>query len=205
MGFFSCTHFFLNHGTGRAALPYTHSAVFHREQREANPEPAEPNVTESPVLAVHPVRSKRLSRKTDPARKNDKSTPESGLPRSYFMQNLITYRASICPGHKAGAQCRLQKLVRGNEKQLVDRLMPLVRSRSLVLDLDAVERIDAAGVSALIDLYRGASEAGQRFTVENPRPRVAQVLALLGLEKVLMSQNADSMPHFGLRTVAHAA
>ena len=121
------------------------------------------------------------------------------------MQNLISYRASICPGHKAGAQCRLKKLVRGNEKQLVDRLMPLVCSRSLVLDLNAVELIDAAGVSALIDLYRGACEAGQRFTVVNPRPHVAQVLALLGLEKVLMSQHAESMPHFGLRAVASAA
>ena len=121
------------------------------------------------------------------------------------MKNLISYRASICPGHKAGAQCRLKSLVRGNEKQLVDRLMPLVRSRSLVLDLSAVERIDAAGVSALIGLYRDASEAGQRFAVVNPRPQVTQVLALLGLEKVLISHDAELMPHFGLRAVANAA
>lgn len=121
------------------------------------------------------------------------------------MQNLISYRASICPGHKAGAQCRLKELVRGNEHRLIERLMPLVRSRSLVLDLNAVERIDAAGVSALIGLYRSAREAGQRFTIVNPRPQIAQVLALLGLEKVLMSQNAESMPHFGLRAVQNAA
>ena len=121
------------------------------------------------------------------------------------MKNFIFYRASICPGHQAGAQCRLKRLVRGNEKQLVNRLMPLVRSRSLVLDLEAVERIDAAGVSALIGLYRGAREAGQRFTIVNPRPQIAQVLALLGLEKVLMSQNAELMPHFGLRAVTNVA
>jgi anti-anti-sigma factor len=121
------------------------------------------------------------------------------------MKDLISYRASICPGHKAGAQCRLKRLVRGNEKQLVDRLMPLVRSRSLVLDVNAVEDIDAAGVSALIGLYRGAREAGQRFTIVNPGPHVTQVLALLGLEKVLISQNAELMPHFGLQAVPNAA
>jgi len=80
-----------------------------------------------------------------------------------------------------------------------------VRSRSLVLDLNAVESIDAAGVSALICLYSCARESGQRFTVENARPHVAQVLALLGLEKVLMSHNSERMPHFGLRAVANAA
>jgi len=121
------------------------------------------------------------------------------------MKNLTSYRASICPSHKAGAQCRLKKLIRGNEKQLLDRLMPLVCSRSLVLDMDAVERIDAAGVSALIDLYRSARESGQRFAIVNPRPHVAQVLALLGLERILMSQNAEFISHFGFQAAPNAA
>ena len=121
------------------------------------------------------------------------------------MHNMISYHASICPGHKAGAQCRLKKLVRGNEKCLIERLLPLVRSRSLVLDLNAVERIDAAGISALICLYRSASDAGQRFAVINPSPHIAQVLALFGLDKILIPLNAEPMPHFELQAAACAA
>jgi anti-anti-sigma factor len=83
----------------------------------------------------------------------------------------------------------LTELVRGNEQELLARLTPLVRSRSVILDLGQVQRIDAAGVAALISLHASAYEAGHCFTVVNTTPRVAEILSLVGLERILVSRN----------------
>ncbi|MGA2635311.1 MAG: STAS domain-containing protein [Terracidiphilus sp.] len=83
----------------------------------------------------------------------------------------------------------LTDLVRENDGRLLDRLMPLVRSQSLALDLSAVQRIDADGITALIFLYRSARQAGHRFTVSNASPRVEKTLALVGLDRILLSHN----------------
>lgn len=88
------------------------------------------------------------------------------------------------------AEIILTDLVRGNDHRLLDRLTPLVRRQSLSLDLSAVQRIDAAGIAVLIALYRAAHEAGHSFTVSNSSPRVAKTLALVGLDRILLSQNA---------------
>jgi anti-anti-sigma regulatory factor len=121
------------------------------------------------------------------------------------MNNFISCRNSISTPQTATTRCGAGELVRGKEERLVERLTPLVCSRSLVLDLGAAERIDAAGVSALIRLSCSAYEAGHRFTVVNPRPRVAEVLALLRLNEILFAQDAESMPHFDLQAVPDAA
>jgi len=89
----------------------------------------------------------------------------------------------------------LTELVRGNEQILLAQLAPLVRRQNLTLDLYMVERIDAAGIAALIALYAGAHEAGYRFTVANPSPHVAEILALVGLERILISHNAVINSH----------
>jgi len=99
----------------------------------------------------------------------------------------------------------MTELVRGNEAQLVERIAPLVRIQPVLLDLGRVERIDAAGVAALISLYRAAQEAGCRFGVINPRPHVAEILALLGLDRILMSASAEDEPPCGVELVASAA
>lgn len=91
----------------------------------------------------------------------------------------------------------LTELVRGNEQQLLARLSPLVRRQSVSLDLGATERIDAAGISALISLYVGACQAGHRFAVVNPTARVAEILALVGLDRVLLSHNANRSSQSG--------
>ena len=83
----------------------------------------------------------------------------------------------------------LTELVRGNELELLARLTPLVRSQSVILDLGQVQRIDAAGVAALISLHASAYEAGHCFTVVNTTPRVAEILSLVGLERILVSRN----------------
>jgi anti-anti-sigma factor len=85
----------------------------------------------------------------------------------------------------------LTELVRGQEQLLLERVGPLVERQDVMLDLGAVERIDAAGISALITLYASALEAGHRFAISNPSPRVAQILSLVGLNGILLSHNVS--------------
>lgn len=92
----------------------------------------------------------------------------------------------------------LTELVRGTDQLLVGRLAPLVRRQSLTLDLGQVERIDAAGIAALISLYGTARDAGHNFNVVNPARHVAEILELVGLDRVLVYHNANFPSHSGL-------
>jgi anti-anti-sigma factor len=78
------------------------------------------------------------------------------------------------------------ELVRGTEEQIVEGLMPRVKQESIALDLSKVERIDAAGIAALITLYCTAVEAGKEFYVVSPSARVLDLLRLVGLESILV-------------------
>jgi anti-anti-sigma factor len=89
----------------------------------------------------------------------------------------------------------LEELVRGQDQSLLRRLAPLVRRRDVLLDLASVERIDAAGIAALVSLYRMAQEAGHRFSVCNAAPRVERILALVGLDHILLSHIAVHFPY----------
>lgn len=88
--------------------------------------------------------------------------------------------------------CRLTELVRGSEGHLIDELLPIVRRQTVSLDFRSVERIDAAGIAALIALYRTAHDAGHGFCLANVAPRVRELIKLVGLEEVLISHNAKS-------------
>lgn len=99
----------------------------------------------------------------------------------------------------------LKELVRGQEEHLLEGVGPLVLQRSVTLDLASVERIDAAGIAALVGLYRSAREAGHRFQVTNVSPRVAQILALVGLDRFLLSHNAVLDSHYDERMRRPAA
>jgi len=83
----------------------------------------------------------------------------------------------------------LTELVRGEEQCLVQRVAPLLRERDVVLDLNRVERIDAAGIAALISLYSTAREHGHSFAVKCVSPRVAEMLSLVRLDDILISHN----------------
>lgn len=88
----------------------------------------------------------------------------------------------------------LTELIRGNEQHVLDRIAPLVGRQSVTLDLESVVRIDAAGLAALIALYSGAAKAGHRFAVANPSPHVREILALVGLDAILLAQDAEDTP-----------
>jgi anti-anti-sigma factor len=84
----------------------------------------------------------------------------------------------------------LSELVKGSDQSLLQRVAPLVRRHSVSLDLTSVERIDAAGIAALVSLYGMARDAGHSFSVCNAAPRVEKILALVGLDRVLLSHIA---------------
>ena len=84
----------------------------------------------------------------------------------------------------------VRELVRGREQEILEELRLLVLSRSVRLDLSSVERIDAAGLAALVSLYCAASKAGHDFAVINPPSHVARILAIVGLDRILVSTDS---------------
>jgi anti-anti-sigma factor len=89
----------------------------------------------------------------------------------------------------------VRELVRGSEQEILDALQPLVRSRSVHLDLSSIERIDAAGLAALVSLFCDARKAGHDFAVVNPPRHVARILAIVGLDRILMARGSrEALP-----------
>jgi len=105
------------------------------------------------------------------------------------MTGTIPIDTAIFPAGECAGQTELTELVRGSEQALLARFTPLVRRQSVTLDMSSIERIDAAGIAVLISLYVGAREAGHSFTVANPSPHIAEILALVGLERILVTRN----------------
>jgi anti-anti-sigma factor len=98
---------------------------------------------------------------------------------------------------KAAEPAELNELVRGQDVRLLAHVGPMVRERSVMLDLSGVERIDAAGITALVALYRIARESGHRFGLTNVSGRVEQILVMVGLDRYLLSHNAVRNSHCG--------
>jgi anti-anti-sigma factor len=97
------------------------------------------------------------------------------------------------------------ELVRGQDQRLLEQLLPFVRRESVCLDLRPVERIDAAGLAALIKLYCAARDAGHDFAVANASPHVAEILALVGLDKLFASRCAERALYLGVSLQESAA
>ena len=87
----------------------------------------------------------------------------------------------------------LHELVRGEEQRLVKELQPIVRAQSVTLDMRNIERIDAAGIAVLISLYGEARMSGHEFTIIHASHRVAEILELVGLDRILLSQNTQTV------------
>jgi anti-anti-sigma factor len=91
--------------------------------------------------------------------------------------------------------CNIRELVRGREHEILEQLQPLVHSQSVRLDLSSVERVDAAGLFVLVTLYCDACKAGFEFTVVNPPRHVARILAIVGLDCILLSNDSrETLP-----------
>ena len=109
------------------------------------------------------------------------------------------------PAALAGQPAEAIELVRGREKDLLAWLSPMVRRQNVTLDLHSIQRIDAAGISALISLYSKARQSGHRFSVANLSPHVAEVLRLVGLERILSLPRKNYKGDFGQRMEQTAA
>lgn len=105
----------------------------------------------------------------------------TGIQRSFSNPLLIA------PGD-------LHELVRGQEQEFVERVTPLVRKQSVTLDFCQIERIDAAGIAALISLYGLAQNAGNEFNVVNACPHVVEILTLVSLDRILILPAAMTTP-----------
>jgi anti-anti-sigma factor len=95
--------------------------------------------------------------------------------------------------------------VRGQEHEFVARLTPVVLRQSVALDCRHVERIDAAGIAALISLYGSAHAAGNDFVVTHATVRVAEILRLVGLDRILIAQDAEQSQRIEVRFTQSAA
>ncbi|HTW79946.1 MAG TPA: STAS domain-containing protein [Terracidiphilus sp.] len=90
------------------------------------------------------------------------------------------------------------EIVRGQEEKFLEQMEPMIRNHSIELDMSPVERIDAAGIAALIRLYCDATQAGRRFTILNPRPHVHEILSIVGIDRVLMAEGTDHGASLGM-------
>jgi anti-anti-sigma factor len=133
--------------------------------------------------------------------------PVTGFPQEVIM-TIANYTPTAEPAiasPQSADSIQLTELVRGSDRRLLEHLEPLARRQSLNLDLASVERIDAAGISALIALYTASRDAGHRFTVSNATARVARVLALVGLDRILLQHRAVQSSFTGPRFLRPAA
>jgi ABC-type transporter Mla MlaB component len=99
----------------------------------------------------------------------------------------------------------MTELVRGNEQGPLQRVAPLETWQDVCLDMSSVERIDAAGIAALISLYACARDAGHTFSICGVSQRVAEILNLVGLEPILEYHNVMLNSHTGPRMERPAA
>ncbi len=90
----------------------------------------------------------------------------------------------------------IRELVKGQDQEFVNKLRALVERQNVTLDLEATERIDAAGLAALIALYCDARKSGHRFAIANPSPRVREILHMVGLDAILVSRNTEETSCF---------
>ena len=121
-----------------------------------------------------------------------------------FM-TIATCNEPMMRSEKAVRTCGLSEIVRGTEGRLVEEMAPLVRRQDVLLDVSTVERMDAAGIAALISLYTIGRESGHKFNVMNVAPRVYELLALVGLELILVSHTANLTNEAGCRMSQNAA
>jgi anti-anti-sigma factor len=121
-----------------------------------------------------------------------------------IFESISTFTTKACH-HAELSTAPEGELIGGQSTDLTERLEPLVHDGDVALDMSGVKRIDAAGIAALVALYRSARDAGHRFSLTNVPARVAQILAVVGLEGLLVSHNAVRNSQCGPRRQRPAA
>jgi anti-anti-sigma factor len=113
-----------------------------------------------------------------------------------FTSNLALTLAFLAPSVRSGATERfalngeVDLLSVGELERWLRRVIAESRYRTIVLDLDGLEFLDARGVSVLLAAKLAAEEAGRDLQVTNAQGFPAKVLRLLGFES--WCQRADA-------------
>jgi anti-anti-sigma factor len=116
-----------------------------------------------------------------------------------FALNTVFQRTSSAV---VAAPEGMTELVRGSDQRLVGQMEPLVRDKNIILNCQNIERIDAAGVAALISLYGCAHNSGHTFHVCNVKAHVQEVLSIVGLERILVVCCWNSPTHTAMTQTA---
>jgi len=93
--------------------------------------------------------------------------------------------------------CRQTQLVRGEESELIGEIAARLQTHSIELDLASVERIDAAGIAALVSLYALAHSLGRSFRIVSMSRHVKEILTLVRLDGLLSSHIVSGAPQSG--------
>jgi len=85
------------------------------------------------------------------------------------------------------------RIVLGVEAETLRCMAASRPEQSIVVDLQQVHAIDAAGLGLLVELHCRAQENSSGFAVSNLSPRIRRLMAMTGLESVLRLDDAGEM------------
>lgn len=77
------------------------------------------------------------------------------------------------------------RIVLGVEAETLRCMATARTERNVVIDLQQIHAIDAAGLGLLVELHCRALENAGDFTIANPSPCVRRLIALTNLESIL--------------------
>lgn len=85
------------------------------------------------------------------------------------------------------------RIVLGVEAETLRCMATSRPERRVVIDLQQIQSMDAAGLGLLVELHCQAQQRASRLTVANPSPWVRRLIALTHLESVLqVAGSADT-------------
>ncbi len=111
-----------------------------------------------------------------------------------MLNELPAFQLVVTPDTQ-GAYARVRgRLVlgAGTEARAWRRAVARATGRILTLDLCGVNQIDAAGVGTLVDLQQRVRQHGGRVQLASASARVRRVLALTGVDRLLMTDVVDA-------------
>jgi anti-anti-sigma factor len=109
-------------------------------------------------------------------------------------QSAVTQSADCHEASQKGAGVLIcpVELVRGKEDGFLSEALPFVEDAGLVVDMSQVTSLDAGGIGVILILRQVAEREGNLLVLTNPSPRVRQILRLVGLDAILVCNEAHA-------------
>jgi len=96
-------------------------------------------------------------------------------------------------------------LVRGRCEEFAQKMRAKVQQSNVIVSLEGVLRMDAAGISTLVGLYSEALRAGHSFHVVKPSRNVKALLGVFKLDALLLYHDVNLESQSGAFENSHAA